>query len=727
MMRNRNRLHTIKKRALSIPALIGAVLLTVSCGAMYSELAENLSKGIPGSEITSFSFPSVGAIGIISGTGIAVTVPFGTDVTGLVAAFTTTGKSVEVGLLAQSSGVTANDFTGPVTYTVTATDGFIRNYTVIVSVAPSTAKDITDFVILGVHGAITSNAIALTVPYGTDVTNLTPSIAITGASISPASGVSQDFSSPVTYTVTAADGSTKAYTVTVSVALNPAKDITDFVILGVHGTITGTAIALTVPYGTDVTNLTPTVTITGASVSPASGVPRNFSSPVTYTVTAADGSTQNYTVTVTVALNPAKDITDFVILGVHGTITGTAIALTVPYGTDVTNLTPTVTITGASVSPASGVPRDFSSPVTYTVTAADGSTQNYTVTVTVAPNPAKDITDFVILGFHGTITGTAIAVMVPHGTDVTNLTPTITITGASVSPASGVPQDFTNPVTYTVTAADGSTKNYTVTVSLGYTVTYNGNGYTAGAVPVDVNVYNNGNTVTVRGNTGDLRGPAIQDGITQRLVAWNTMANGGGTDYTPGTGTFTMGSGHVTLYARWTTDASVIGKIGPAGGFVFYDHGSYTGSPTWRYIEAGPYDLGPAPYYSENTTHFFADYTGFGDGLTNTNNILSGSSETGIAADICNNFVYNGFNDWYLPSGSGNYTIATNSSEMDRMYWVLFQNGIGNFTGGSYWSSTEYLWAGVDWDAVYYEYTGQHNSYISGRDAMGYVRPVRRF
>ena len=299
MMRYCNRLHAIKKRALFIPALIGAVLLTVSCGAMYSELAENLSKGIPGSEITSFSFPSVGAIGIISGTGIAVTVPFGTDVTGLVAGFTTTGNSVEVGPVTQISGVTANDFTGPVTYTVTATDGFTRNYTVIVSVAPSTAKDITDFIILGVHGAITSNAISLTVPYGTDVTNLTPTIAITGASVSPASGVPRDFTNPVTYTVTAADSSTKIYTVTVSVALNPAKDITDFVILGVHGTITGTAIALTVPYGTDVTNLTPTITITGASVSPASGVPRNFSSPVTYTVTAADGSTKNYTVTVT--------------------------------------------------------------------------------------------------------------------------------------------------------------------------------------------------------------------------------------------------------------------------------------------------------------------------------------------------------------------------------------------------------------------------------------------
>ncbi len=63
-------------------------------------------------------------------------------------------------------------------------------------------------------------------------------------------------------------------------------------------------ITLTVPYGTDPTSLTPTIVITGASVSPASGVPHNFTTPQTYTVTAADSSTQAYTVTVTVGLSP---------------------------------------------------------------------------------------------------------------------------------------------------------------------------------------------------------------------------------------------------------------------------------------------------------------------------------------------------------------------------------------------------------------------------------------
>lgn len=79
-----------------------------------------------------------------------------------------------------------------------------------------------------------------------------------------------------------------------------------------------------------------------------------------------------------------------------------------------------------------------------------------------------DITSFKIGTATGTITGTAIAVEVAHGTDVTALTPTIVVsTGATVSPASGTAKDFTNAVTYTVTAANGtSTKAYTVTVTV---------------------------------------------------------------------------------------------------------------------------------------------------------------------------------------------------------------------------------------------------------------------
>ena len=65
-------------------------------------------------------------------------------------------------------------------------------------------------------------------PYGTDVTTLVPTIAVSaGATISPATAVAQDFTNAVTYNVTAIDGTTvQPWTVTVTVtAASSAKDI----------------------------------------------------------------------------------------------------------------------------------------------------------------------------------------------------------------------------------------------------------------------------------------------------------------------------------------------------------------------------------------------------------------------------------------------------------------------------------------------------------------------
>jgi thermitase len=149
---------------------------------------------------------------------------------------------------------------------------------------------------------------------------------------------------------------------------------------------------LGVPYGTDVTSLIPVIDHNGKSISPASGVAQDFTSPVTYTITAADDSTQEWTLSAIVQLNSAKQITSFGISGISSASTeinetNHTIAVAVPYGTNVTSLIPVIVHTGASVSPLSGVAQDFTSPVTYTVTAENSSIQAYVVTVTPRENP----------------------------------------------------------------------------------------------------------------------------------------------------------------------------------------------------------------------------------------------------------------------------------------------------------------------------------------------------
>ena len=90
--------------------------------------------------ITAFSFAGlepavVGTIDEEEKT-IALTVPYATVVTALVATFTNSEKStVEVGEVAQESGVTENDFTNAVEYVVTAEDTTTATYTVTVTIA----------------------------------------------------------------------------------------------------------------------------------------------------------------------------------------------------------------------------------------------------------------------------------------------------------------------------------------------------------------------------------------------------------------------------------------------------------------------------------------------------------------------------------------------------------------------------------------------------------------
>ena len=251
-------------------------------------------------------------------------------------------------------------------------------------------------------------------------------------------------------------------------------------------TISGTNITVTVPYATDVTALQPTYTIfPGATGNPLAGSTQDFTNPVHYVVTGQDASQKDYTVTVTkTPASSARDILTFVFPGLAATAIGSnTIALTVPFGTDVTALAPTYTVSPLALQDAtfpSGTIRNFSTPQTYTVTAENGSTKDYAVTVTVAAaSSSKDILtcNFGALGA-ATISGTSITVYAPPTQSLTSLAPTFTLSPfATLNPLSGTPQDFTNPVTYTVTAQNGSTKVYTVAVTSYQSWTYSGSLY----------------------------------------------------------------------------------------------------------------------------------------------------------------------------------------------------------------------------------------------------------
>jgi hypothetical protein len=102
-----------------------------------------------------------------------------------------------------------------------------------------------------------------------------------------------------------------------------------------------------------------------------------------------------------------------------------------------------------------------------TVTVATTTTP--TPTSSVPKSSADAMSSFSVAGVTENLCGNCqnFTVKVPLGTNLTSLTPDIAISaGATVSPASGIAQNFANPVTYTVTAQNGVTsQTYVATVT----------------------------------------------------------------------------------------------------------------------------------------------------------------------------------------------------------------------------------------------------------------------
>jgi hypothetical protein len=89
--------------------------------------------------------------------------------------------------------------------------------------------------------------------------------------------------------------------------------------------------------------------------------------------------------------SPNKGINSFVIEAannpglandVKGSVFFDSVKLVFFPGTVVSSLSPTITFTGQSITPGSGVPQDFDSVVSYLVTATDGSILHFKVVAT---------------------------------------------------------------------------------------------------------------------------------------------------------------------------------------------------------------------------------------------------------------------------------------------------------------------------------------------------------
>ena len=105
-----------------------------------------------------------------------------------------------------------------------------------------------------------------------------------------------------------------------------------------------------------------------------------------------------------------------------------------------------------------------------------------------------------------------------------------------------------------------------------------------------------------------------------------------------------------------------------------------------------------------------ATATAIGTGNANTNTIVSVQGSGSYAAQLCSDFVLNGYNDWYLPS------------QMDLKMLYINRAIIGGFTNNGYWSSSE-INSGAAWFLDFLNGSVSSNT----KAVTECVRPVRSF
>ena len=407
------------------------------------------------------------------------------------------------------------------TFTVTAEKGNTQAYTIIITKAKSSEKDITAAVLLNQTGdttpfaraEISETEITFTLPSDTDKAVLNsigmkylkltyPESATvkmkdgyddaTNAGYRWSNGdvmCNMSINSPVKFTVTAEDGSTKEYTIEIKYTAPAAPTLSD-------GSATRSSkTAATVKFTTNEAGTYYYKVVTHGATAPTAD-------EIMKSTTKGTASAGETTFTLSNLTEDARDVYIVVVsaaggesaplkveIPAYGSGTDTPdtgaykISISAPKGgTITTNRTKAdagdeIIVT---VTPDNGY-QMVSGSLTYTLATAGGETKTITngrftmpagdVSITckweTATTTAKGITSFSINGIAGAVNNTTntITITMPRGTDVTKLTPTISTNGVkSLTPGSGETVNFTNSVNYTATMEDGSTKTYTVTV-----------------------------------------------------------------------------------------------------------------------------------------------------------------------------------------------------------------------------------------------------------------------
>jgi hypothetical protein len=744
-----------------------------------------------GKDITAFAFDALGSTGAIAGESIAITVPYDTDTSALVATFSTTGASVWVAGKGQASGATANDFRSPVSYAVRAADGSEKEYAVAVTVAANPAKDITGFSFASptATGVIVGTSIAVAVPYGSPVGSLVAAFSSSGSSVKVGSvtqvsgSTANDFTNPVAYVVTAADGSTKEYSVRVFV--NPFVDNGDGTMLDTRTNLLWIKTMDSANRNwSDSNSYCASLPLAGGGwrMPAASEYVAAFTPPAGYAsdiqgwlssagfsgvqsfqcffwsstaggsghlgyVFMGNGSTTGmgdyaaYSVWAVKAGAPLNSLSfdsqggstpvPAYISAIPGQALG-ALATTSRYGNVFGGWWTEPEGMGTMILAGTSVPANFAKQAYAKWTArfrdnGDGSMTDLSTGLYWTKSPSTIVMnctqaydycsaitiagfvdwrlptiyefDQLLSGATGDLAGT----LNGFGFSGLVLGKYWSSTMVASTPSNNWTWDFNYHDWYGHHRLD---TYYAWAIS---------EGKLKASMPVispASGAYSPSQEISISSATGGATIRYTLDGSIPSSVY--------GTIYA---GPFSLSSNiivtAIAYKAGWVesdTAAASFSVMGPGGGTVFYDKGSY--SDGWRYMEAAPASTETTAQWGGYGSVLGVTDTAIGSGKANTEtlvNWLNLNGESGRAAQVCAALETGGYSDWFLPS----------SEELDEMYINMKAKGLGGFANDQiYWSSSE---RDANYSNGWYMYSS--GGYVSApiKTASNLVRAIREF
>jgi len=700
----------------TVPVIISSVVVTPSEVFLYKGGTQQFNVVVNGENNPSQSVTWV-VIGGIAGTHITtsglLTVASNETATDLTVTATSTADPTQSGTA--SAGVVT--ITG-ITITpanVTLNSGDTRqfsaevsgtnnppqtvNWTVTGGVAGTSISD-TGFLTVAstqTSGVLTVTATSTVDQSKTGTATVTIPVIISSVIVSPSQ-------------VTLIIGQTCSFSVTINGSNNPSQAVNWAVAGGVAGTNINSSGLLTV--ASNETALTLNVTATSVADPLKSGsasvIVTSVSSVVIShpSVNLARGESWSFSAVVNGNNNPSQDVVWTVTGGVTGTgissggllvvsnnetsalltVRATSVADPTKFGTSlVTIINPLPIVTDVEVTPTEP-------------NVIIGQTCQFNAVVIGGNSPSQAVT-WTVMG--GTSNGTGINTNGLLLVATNEQAPTLIVTATSVADptkSSSVTVNVINVISVEVTPA-------TVTIPKGFTQQFN-------TVVIWTNSPHSQNIIWTI--TGGINGSYIDE---NGLLTVSVEEEDGSTIHVTATSTTDPTKNHTAIVT-----VTIIGSIGPAGGNIFYDKGFY--SDGWRYMESAPANSDFFAAWGLHRIYPISTGAWVGTGQENTTALISylvANNESGKAAQLCDELVINGYDDWFLPS----------KDELHLMYLNLCEgNNIGEFQISSYyssqyWSSSSYGTVGNYTWFEYFLYGSQQNT--EARDFGMYIRAARRF